>query len=78
MIVAIKNGRDNKVHSVTIGENYVISPTTLNSARFAYNRTHISRPDIAFLFHSSGQRLIDLDFFLPQIRGRRCAKRPRR
>jgi hypothetical protein len=41
-------GRDNNAHSVTLGENYVISPSTLNSVRFAYNRTHISRPDISF------------------------------
>jgi hypothetical protein len=41
-------GRDNKAHSITLGENYVISSSTLNSVRFAYNRTHISRPDITF------------------------------
>jgi hypothetical protein len=41
-------GRDNVAHSFTLGENYVISPTTLNAVRFAYNRTHITRPDIDF------------------------------
>jgi hypothetical protein len=41
-------GRDNNAHSITLGENYVISSSTLNSVRFAYNRTHISRPDITF------------------------------
>jgi carboxypeptidase family protein len=41
-------GRDNLAHSVTLGENYVISSSTLNAVRFAYNRTHISRPDIDF------------------------------
>jgi hypothetical protein len=41
-------GRDNIAHSVTLGENYVISSSTLNAVRFAYNRTHISRPDIDF------------------------------
>lgn len=39
---------DNLAHSVTVGENYVISPTTLNAVRFAYNRTHITRPHIDF------------------------------
>ena len=34
--------------SFTLGENYVISPNTLNALRFAYNRTDISRPDIDF------------------------------
>src|SRR4030088_2856282 len=41
-------GRDNRADSVTLGENYVISSTTLNSVRFAYNRTHITRPNIDF------------------------------
>ena len=41
-------GRDNIAHSVTLGENYVISSSTLNSVRFAFNRTHISRPNIDF------------------------------
>jgi hypothetical protein len=41
-------GRDNIAHSITLGENYVISSSTLNSVRFAFNRTHISRPNIDF------------------------------
>jgi hypothetical protein len=41
-------GRDNRADSVTLGENYVVSSTTLNSVRFAYNRTHITRPNIDF------------------------------
>jgi len=41
-------GRDNIAHSVTLGENYVINSSTLNSVRFAFNRTHISRPNIDF------------------------------
>ena len=32
----------------TLGENYVISSTTLNAVRFAYNRTDISRPNTDF------------------------------
>src|SRR4030095_14075533 len=32
----------------TLGENYVISSSALNSVRFAFNRTHISRPNIDF------------------------------
>jgi S1-C subfamily serine protease len=34
-------GRDNLAQSFTLGENFVISPTTLNSVRFALNRTDI-------------------------------------
>ncbi len=41
-------GRDNKVHTFTLGENWVISPTTLNAVRFASNRSDISRPNIDF------------------------------
>ena len=48
MLATRIGGRDNKAHSVTLGENYVISSSTLNAVRFAYNRTHISRPDIDF------------------------------
>jgi hypothetical protein len=48
VLVTRVGGRDNKAQSVTLGENYVISPTTLNALRFAYNRTDISRPNIDF------------------------------
>jgi len=41
-------GRDNKAQTFTLGENYVISPTTLNAVRFAYNKTDILRPNIDF------------------------------
>lgn len=41
-------GRDNLARSFTLGENYVISPSTLNSVRFAYNRTDIARPATDF------------------------------
>ena len=48
VLVTRIGGRDNKAQSFTLGENYVISPTTLNAVRFAYNRTDISRPNINF------------------------------
>ena len=48
VLVTRIGGRDNKAHSFTLGENYVISPATLNSVRFAYNRTNILRPNIDF------------------------------
>ena len=41
-------GRDNFAQSFTLGENFVISPTTLNSVRFALNRTDIHRTSTDF------------------------------
>jgi hypothetical protein len=41
-------GRDNLAQTFTIGENWVISPTTLNAVRFAYNRTDIHRTSTDF------------------------------
>jgi hypothetical protein len=41
-------GRDNLAQSFTVGENFVISPTTLNAVRFALNRTDIHRTSTDF------------------------------
>ena len=41
-------GRDNAAHSATLGENYVVNASTLNTLRFAYNQTRIRRPNVDF------------------------------
>jgi hypothetical protein len=41
-------GRDNLAQTVTIGDTYLISPTTINSARIAVNRTAIHRTNAPF------------------------------
>jgi Carboxypeptidase regulatory-like domain len=48
LLVTRIGGRDNLAQSVTIGENFVISPTTLNAVRFSYNRTSIHRTSTDF------------------------------
>ena len=48
LLVTRIGGRDNLAQTFTIGENYVISPTTLNSVRFALNRTAIHRTSTDF------------------------------
>ncbi len=48
LLVTRIGGRDNLAQSFTIGENFVISPTTLNAVRFAYNRTDIHRTSTDF------------------------------
>jgi len=41
-------GRDNMAQSATVGEDWVISSSTLNSVRVAFNRTAISRTSTDF------------------------------
>jgi len=48
LLVTRTGGRDNLANTMTLGEDYVISPTTLNSVRFAFNRTAISRTSTDF------------------------------
>jgi carboxypeptidase family protein len=48
LLVTRRGGRDNLAQSFTVGENYVISPTTLNAVRFAFNRTAIHRTSTDF------------------------------
>jgi len=48
LLVTRIGGRDNLAQSFTLGENFVISASTLNSLRFAYNRTDISRTSTDF------------------------------
>ena len=48
LLVTRTGGRDNLAQSFTVGENYVLSPTTLNAVRFAFNRTAIHRTSTDF------------------------------
>jgi hypothetical protein len=43
-----QGGRDNLAHSATIGHNYVLSSTAVNSVRAAFNRTSIHRTNADF------------------------------
>src|SRR5262249_20911282 len=48
LLVTRIGGRDNLAQSVTLGENFVVSASTLNAVRFAFNRTAISRTSTDF------------------------------
>jgi hypothetical protein len=48
LLVTRTGGRDNFATAVTGGDDFVISSTTLNSVRFAFNRTAISRTSTDF------------------------------
>jgi hypothetical protein len=48
LLVTRMGGRDNLAQTATVGWNNVISPTTLNSVRFAFNRTSIHRTSTDF------------------------------
>jgi hypothetical protein len=48
LLVTRTGGRDNLATTMTVGEDYVISSNTLNSFRFAFNRTAISRTSTDF------------------------------
>jgi hypothetical protein len=43
ILVASQGGRDNKAHSLTLGDTMVLSNTMVNAIRFAYNYTDIHR-----------------------------------
>ena len=43
ILVSAQGGRDNKAHAFTIGDTMVLSNTTVNAMRFAYNYTDIHR-----------------------------------
>jgi hypothetical protein len=43
ILVTRIGGRDNLAQTMTLGENWVLSPSTLNSFRFTFNRTGIHR-----------------------------------
>jgi hypothetical protein len=43
ILVSSQGGRDNKAHAFTIGDTMVLSNTTVNAIRFAYNYTDIHR-----------------------------------
>ncbi|HEY1308655.1 MAG TPA: carboxypeptidase regulatory-like domain-containing protein [Vicinamibacterales bacterium] len=48
LLVTRMGGRDQLAQTFTLGENYVISSSTLNQLRFAYNRTDIHRTSTDF------------------------------
>ena len=48
LLVTRIGGRDNLAQTFTAGENWVLSNTTLNSLRFAFNRTSIHRTSTDF------------------------------
>jgi Carboxypeptidase regulatory-like domain/TonB dependent receptor-like, beta-barrel len=48
LLVTRQGGRDNLAQTFTVGENWVISPSTLNAFRFAFNRTSIHRTSTDF------------------------------
>src|SRR5262249_45658936 len=48
ILVTSIGGRDQLATTATVGHDYVISSTTLNSLRFGYNRTAITRTSTDF------------------------------
>jgi hypothetical protein len=48
LLVTSRGGRDNLAQTFATGDDFVISPTTLNAFRFAFNRTNISRTSTDF------------------------------
>jgi hypothetical protein len=48
LLVTSIGGRDQLATTATVGEDYVISSSTLNSVRFAFNRTNITRTSTDF------------------------------
>jgi hypothetical protein len=50
LLVSTQGGRDNKAHSLTIGDTMVLSNTMVNSLRFAYNATDIHRTHVPLGF----------------------------
>ncbi len=63
LLVTRRGGRDNLAQSFTVGENYVISATTLNALRFALNRTAIHRTSTDFF--SAPEVGINIYSYLP-------------
>jgi hypothetical protein len=63
LLVTRQGGRDNLAQSVTLGENFVVSPNTLNSVRFAFNRTAIHRTSTDFF--SAPEVGINIYSYLP-------------
>jgi hypothetical protein len=50
ILTSTQGGRDNLVQSFTVGDTLVLSNTTVNSLRFAYNRTAIHRTHVPLGF----------------------------
>jgi len=63
ILVTSTGGRDQLATSFTAGEDYVISSSTLNSVRFAFNRTAITRTSTDFF--SAPEVGINLYSYMP-------------
>jgi hypothetical protein len=63
LLVTRIGGRDNLAQTFTGGENWVLSNTTLNSLRFAFNRTSIHRTSADFF--SAPEVGIDIYSYMP-------------
>jgi hypothetical protein len=50
ILVSSQGGRDNKAHSLTLGDTMVLSNTTVNAFRVAYNYTDIHRTHVPLGF----------------------------
>jgi hypothetical protein len=53
ILVSTQGGRDNVAHALTLGDTRVISNTTVNAIRFAWNKTDIHRTHVPFGFSAS-------------------------
>lgn len=63
ILVTRQGGRDNLAQTTAVGWNHVISPTTLNAVRFAFNRTSIHRTSVDFF--SAPEVGINIYSYLP-------------
>jgi len=63
ILVTRIGGRDQLATTIAIGEDYVISSSTLNSVRFAFNRTNITRTSTDFF--SAPEVGINLYSYMP-------------
>ena len=60
MLVSSLGGRDNKAHSFTAGDTMVLSNSTVNAFRVAYNYTDIHRTHEPLGLHRARRRHQDL------------------
>ncbi len=63
LLVTRTGGRDNLAQTFTVGENFVLSPTTLNAVRFSFNRTAIHRTSTDFF--SAPEMGINIYSYMP-------------
>jgi hypothetical protein len=63
LLVTQRGGRDNLAQTFTMGENFVLSASTLNAVRFAFNRTSIHRTSTDFF--SAPEMGVNIYSYLP-------------